>query len=70
MAKACQYCGFVGDRQTDEDCPSKPREDVAFGTIFDLVYGQSVSYWVGKADARERAHAMRERYREMQETHR
>jgi hypothetical protein len=25
--KACKYCGFVGFRLTDEDCPAKPKLD-------------------------------------------
>ena len=24
-AHACKYCGFAGSRQSDEDCPAKPR---------------------------------------------
>lgn len=23
--RPCRYCGFVADRQSDEDCPAKPR---------------------------------------------
>jgi hypothetical protein len=25
--RACKYCGFSASRQSDEDCPDKPRTD-------------------------------------------